>query len=134
MSERNFYGEIDEFGFPYLIVGLVNPETNKSLHNLKAIIDTGAAYSHVKQTVIDDLGIHSVKEVTVNHLTDGNVKSGVFVVNIILNNNLKVSDMKMRILHQKDYPSELVIGLDILKHCNFQYDSVERLFSFHLYP
>ena len=134
MIEKEFKGELDEFGFPFLLVDLINPLTNKAIEKAKAIIDTGAAYSCVKQNVIDSLNLNSVREITTKHVIDGNLKTGVFGVNIKFNGKIIVPNVETRILHLTEYPSDLIIGLDILKHCDFHYDSVHKSFSFHLFP
>tara|TARA_R110001583_G_scaffold6249_5_gene32215 strand:- start:3749 stop:4174 length:426 start_codon:yes stop_codon:yes gene_type:complete len=134
MDVQKFKGQLDEFGFPFLLVDLINPITNKAIENAKAIIDTGAAYSCVKQNVIDALNINSAREITTKHVNDGNLKTGVFGLDIKFNRKIIVPNLETRILHLTEYPSDLIIGLDILKHCDFNYDSVHKTFSFHLFP
>ena len=128
-----FNGKIDEFGFPFLIVDILNPKTEEVILNAKAIIDTGAAYSHIKKEVIRNLKLTSSKEVIVKHAVDGEVESGIFNINIIFNKKINVPNIDARLLHT-DYPSDLIIGLDIIKYCNFQYNSKNKTFSFQLFP
>jgi len=45
-----------------------------------------------------------------------------------------VPKIEARLLHLEEYPSDFIIGLDIIKHCDFHYDSVQKSFSFHLFP
>lgn len=134
MSKQKFNGKLDEFGFPFLIVDLINPITKKTFSNAKAIIDTGAAYTHIKKNVIDDLELTSKEEESFKHLTDGTIKSPSFKINIFFNNSIIVPDVKVALLHLQEYPSDLIIGLDIIRHCDFQYNSVQKSFSFHLFP
>ena len=134
MSKQEFNGELDEFGFPFLLVDIINPETNEFIVDAKAIIDTGAAYTHIKQHIIDTINLTSEKEESFKHLTDGVIKSGLFSVNIKFNGFITVPNIKASLLHQTQYPSDLIIGLDILRHCNFRYDSVQKSFSFYLFP
>lgn len=134
MSNKKFKGQIDEYGFPFVLVNLINPISKQSIINAKTIIDTGAAYSHIKQHVVDALNLNSSGDLATKHLTDGNVKSGIFKINIQFNNYFTVPNVETRLLNQLEYPSDVIIGLDILKHCNFLYDSVNKSFTFHLFP
>ncbi|WP_445750000.1 hypothetical protein [Polaribacter sp.] len=134
MSKQEFNGELDEYGFPFLLVDLINPITKQTIIKAKAIIDTGAAYTHVKQNVIDAINVKPNREIETKHLTDGNLKSGIFKINIRFNESITVPNIETRLLHLPEYPSDLIIGLDILRYCNFHYDSVQKSFSFHLFP
>jgi len=134
MNKQEFNGQLDEFGFPFLLVDLINPLTNQTIVKAKAIIDTGAAYSHIKQHVIDEINIKSNGEIDTKHLTDGNLKTGVFKINIRFNESITVPDIEARLLHLPEYPSDLIIGLDILRYCDFHYNSVEKSFLFYLFP
>lgn len=130
---RKFSGLIDEFGFPYLNVDIINPATNETICDAKAIIDTGAAYSHMKQHVIDALSLTSSGQLTSKHLTDGDITSGIFEATIKFNKSIIIPPIKARVLHQEQYPSDLILGLDILKYCNFQYNC-QHTFEFELFP
>lgn len=131
---RKFSGLIDEFGFPYLYVDLINPITNKAIFEAKAIIDTGAAYSAIKQNVIDELSSDSIDTITTKHVIDGDIKTGIFPINVKFNKLFIVPEIQFRLLHLPDYPSDLIIGLDILKHCDFHYNHRNKIFEIELIP
>jgi len=134
MNKQEFDGQLDEYGFPFLLVDLINPISKQTIIKAKAIIDTGAAYTHVKQNVIDAINVKSNREIETKHLTDGNLKSGIFKINIRFNESVTVPNIESRLLHLPEYPSDLIIGLDILRYCDFHYNSVQKSFSFHLFP
>ncbi len=133
-KDRKFDGHIDEYGFPYLIVDLINPITNDVIMDKKAIIDTGAAFTHIKQNIIDSINLKATGNTEIKHLTDGNLKSELFKVNIVFNGLISVPNVETRLMIQPEYPSDLIIGLDIIKHCDFYYDSSNKRFSFSLFP
>tara|TARA_R110001592_G_scaffold362368_1_gene675962 strand:+ start:64 stop:507 length:444 start_codon:yes stop_codon:yes gene_type:complete len=134
MNKREFKGELDVFGYPFIYVDLINTVTNERIIKVKAIIDTGASGTHIKPEIIIALDLLSNGNTEIKHATDGNVKSGIFKLNIEFNNSTIVPDVTVFELTQPEYPSGMIIGLNILKHCNFNYDSVNKLFSFHLFP
>jgi predicted aspartyl protease len=134
MDNRTIEGLVDEFGYPYLIVNIIDPITRYTLTGLKAIIDTGAAYTHVKRQLVEILKLTPIDKTTIKHLTDGNIVSDIFIINLKFGKIIEVPDIKARILTQPDYPSDLIIGLDIIKFCDFSYNSKSKSFNFVLFP
>jgi predicted aspartyl protease len=118
MSKQKFNGQIDKFGYPFLFVDLINPNTAQCIVHAKAIIDTGAAYTHIKQHVIDAININSNGEIDTKHLTEGNLKSGVFKINIRFNDSITVPNIEANLLHLIEYPSVLSSHLTTLQLTN----------------
>jgi predicted aspartyl protease len=134
VTKREMIGFIDEYGFPCLKVNVIDPITKNTITDLKAIIDTGAAYSHIKPHIIKALDLKPIDNITIKHITDGEINSDIFKINIKLNEKYMIPEVKIRIITQEQYPSDLIIGIDILKHCNFIYNSVEKSFTLILFP
>ena len=78
-----------------------------------AIWDTGATNCVISQRVVDALQLVPVSYTTVRHAQGLKENVPVFLVNIILPNNLRITGVEAN-LGQFDRDSDLLIGMDII--------------------
>jgi len=88
----------------------------------------------MKPHIIEALDIKPITHITIKHITDGDINSGIFKIGIKLSEKYMIPEVDIRIITQEQYPSDLILGIDILKHCNFEYNSVEKYFTLILFP
>jgi predicted aspartyl protease len=136
---RTIVGKIDEHGFAYINVNVVSPSNDtKIAYNAKAIIDTGAAYCLIKRDLIEFLNIEPFKKDTnILHPIDGVQSAPNYYVNLMIdidNNDgaALLQQLRVGIIHLEDYPSAMIIGVELLKYCKFTYNAKEGLFELNL--
>lgn len=128
-KETIIKGGIDEFHSPYISVNVIDPNSGRGTMTVKAVIDTGAAFSLVKKEVIDCLRINPTGEFDFIHPIDGNIKSKKYKVNMLIDECVTVRFGSVAIIHSDHYPSDVIIGMDFLRLCDMRYQGLLKLFE-----
>jgi hypothetical protein len=135
MTEIKIRGQLDESGLPHTFMSVVNRANNlKTAIPLTTVIDTGASVSLIKTEIALELGFMPIGTSTLQRPIEPDLELNVFNADIIVNDSLTLTDIKLKELTQKNYPCELILGMDIIKYCDFHYNSKDRLFDliFHV--
>ena len=131
--ERTINGNLDEFNFPFIGVGVSNPLTSKEMV-IKSIIDTGAAHCLLQKEIIDELGLNKVSDSTIMHPVNGLLQSGNYLIDLILDihnpiGSAKCLQVRVGTLDQLDYPAGMIIGVEFLQFCKFDYNGFDKTFT-----
>lgn len=131
VMDRLLTGTLDEYGFAFLTVVIKNGTRNLEA---KAIIDTGAAHCAIKKEFVDQLGLQAVSASTYSHVQFGEMRFGDYLVDILLDaanpaGGILIQSVKVTEFHNTDYPSDVLIGVDLLKHARFEYNGLARNFT-----
>ena len=130
--DRIIKGKIDEYGFPYLETEIINPENGLQAFNVKTIIDTGSAYTLVKPELLNGIKItNSIGTTELLNPIRGENISNIFEIDLKIN-NFRIPKIKARELKEHTYPCGILIGIDIIKYCNFEYNSKTNSFTLEL--
>ena len=124
MSEeitRIIKGNIDENGFMFIPTIAENKENKKLFQTERAIIDTGASISLVKESVFKKLKITKKEKGFYKHPTKSNVETDYFYIIILIdienkNGSFAVRNVKCGILKDVTYPSDIIIGMNVLRN------------------
>lgn len=130
---KKIKGNIDKNGFPFINIDIINPENKRVIEKVKAIIDTCASGTHIKTEIINSLLLKKNGESNFYHAQGENIKTDTYNVDLFFNDKIRVPNVNVFILHQEIFDCDILIGQNIIKHCNFIYDSVQKSFSFHLF-
>ena len=97
----------------------------------KAIWDTGAMRSSISTAVVEKLGISPLGFARVFH-ADGESMQQVYVVNVLLPNNMEVKTVTVTEAKMTDI--DVLIGMDIISICDFALTSSggKTKFSFQI--
>ena len=130
---RTIKAEIDEYGFPFLIVELINPDNGKHSGSLKAIIDTGAAGCLIQQAVADKLGLTCIGHSELLNPRLGIIPSNNYMITLGidlfgLEGSAEIEGLPVGTLDDPNYPAAMIIGMSFLKNCNFEYKGKEKSF------
>lgn len=96
----------------YTDIGLFVPNSTKSL-KIQAIWDTGATSSVITQKVVDELGLVPTGMVEVS-TANGNVRQHTYIVDIVLPNRIKATDVTVACVDALSGPIDALIGMDII--------------------
>lgn len=122
-------GTIDKFERTYEFGGLVRAievdvsfrrETacSSEIRTVSALVDTGAELSGIKSYLAEDFGFKIVRETYINTATDSNVPARIFSGDVWLDGYVMYVPEIAEITN-KDNPHDFVIGMNILRHCDF---------------
>jgi|SRR5688572_129877 len=135
--ERTLSGTIDNDGFPYITVGLGLDQSVPPVVT-KAIIDTGASRSLLRVDLIKELKLSVIATAQYNHPLYGRQTGNFYSADILFdlyNHTLGIALLKGVVFGEliaKDYPSAVILGVDFLRNCDFDYDGINKKFSLHL--
>lgn len=102
----------------------------------KALIDTGAYISGIKQSVVEEMGLKPEEETSITTSTDSNVSSNIFFVNVFLSDTYCIEDLRVADLPNEKSPNDFIIGMDILSHSDFAISNAngKTVFTIRLPP
>ena len=133
---RIITGNLDNYLFAYIPVNLVSPINSKLIaKNVKAIIDTGAAYCLIKSDLIDYLQLISdSSDSNILHPIEGlqNVEKYFLDMQIDVENIdgvALIKNLRVGKLNADDYPADMIIGIELLRFCQFTYNAIEKTFE-----
>ena len=132
--ERIIFGFTDEYYFPYITVDIENPITHLTSVNVKTIIDTGASYCLLKNEIIEYLKLSSFrKSEIINPIYKRRETDNYFVDVIIDANNsegsARMKGIRVNTLLDTSYPCGMIIGAELLQHCIFEYNGINKHFK-----
>ena len=103
-------------------VSLIKPqERAKNIKQYNALWDTGATSSSITQEVVDNLKLEPIDKVIVNH-AGGNDECYVYLVNIILPNNVGISSVRVScvsLTSDPNLPINVLIGMNLISLGDF---------------
>jgi len=134
--ERTPSGAIDNDGFPYITVGIgLNQSPPQAVST--AITDTGAARSLLRVDLIMELKLNVIATAQYNHPLYGRQTGNFYSADIffdLYNHTLASASLKGAVFGEliaEDYPSAVILGVDFLRNCNFDYDGINKKFRLH---
>ncbi|GGW74554.1 hypothetical protein DFQ11_1121 [Winogradskyella epiphytica] len=118
--------KIDEHGFFYTNMDISKNDLSKTAYNCKVIIDTGASTSLIKPHLAENINIIRYGETNIsNPLSLERERTNAYEVN--LSNDL-IMIPKLKCIEMKDllYPADFLIGINVIKHYDFHWDSLNK--------
>jgi predicted aspartyl protease len=133
---RIITGRLDQFNFPYIDVAIVNPDTEQYV-TAKAIIDTGAHPCLLKPELITGLGLQHFRESKYYNPMSDLVTSNDYIINLIVDlhnstGTFQFQNVRVGTIASPEYPAGMIIGIELLKHCNFTYKGKDGTFELHI--
>ena len=130
--ERSIAGHFDEHGFPYLDIQVWNKERNVFLP-AKAIIDTGAAHCMIREELALQLQLPELRVADYRHPVFGTMPLKEYIMDLRFdgspgNDSPVLEGVRAGTLIDLNYPAEVIIGVELLKHCAFAYNGFEKTF------
>lgn len=131
--ERIFPGNFDEFGFPYLDVYVCNKKEGHS-SKVKAIIDTGAAHCMIKEELAIQLKLPELRIADYLHPVFGSMPIREYIMDLQFENDPEkeealLTGIRAGTIADTHYPASVIIGVEVLKNCRFEYDGTSRMFK-----
>lgn len=131
--DRVLTGNFDEYGFPYLTVGIAKQYTSNQII-AKAIIDTGAAHCLLQLDLIKALQLEPFRDTRYLHPQNGLLDSKDYFVDLYIDINnpngaARIEDVKAGIIYDQGYPAGMIIGVEFLKNTCFSYNGHEKTFE-----
>lgn len=95
--------------------------TNKGMRYVDALWDTGATNTHISQDLIDAFSFKKVaKAITTTHR--GTEPTDTYEATLELPTGGIFCDLEVLSGNYDDLDFEIVVGLDVIKHCDFHMD------------
>lgn len=130
MREITIRGELDESGLPHTFMSVESKDNDlKIAIPLKTVIDTGSAVSLIKTEIAIALELKVIGTSMLQRPIESDLKLNVFNADVIVNDSFTIPNAKLEQLTSKDYPCELILGMDIIKDCDFYYHSKDHHFD-----
>lgn len=131
--ERSITGHFDEHGFPYLDIQVWNKGRNV-FRPAKAIIDTGAAHCMIREELAVQLGLPELRVADYRHPVFGKMLLKEYIMNLRFDGspeagNSILEGIRAGTLADLNYPADVIIGVELLKHCSFSYNGYEKSFT-----
>ena len=134
--ERIITGSFDEDAFPYLNLQVLNKKKNLSV-TAKAIIDTGAAHCLVREEIALQLQLEELRVADYRHPVFGKMPIKEYIMDLYFNGNnqsdgVTIEGVRAGTLIDPHYPASVIIGVEVLRHCRFEYDGREQTFTIRI--
>lgn len=131
--ERIITGKFDEDAFPYLDLEVLNKQKGLS-QQVKAIIDTGAAHCMIREELALQLQLEELRQADYRHPVFGKFLLKEYVMDLCLagdsqNGGTVLEGIRAGTLLDTNYPASVIIGVEILKYCRFEYDGRSQTFT-----
>jgi predicted aspartyl protease len=128
---RKINGLTDEHGFFYIMSSVTN--NGNTVDNIKTIIDTGAANTHIHPELAKGLKLDIIDEsISINPIKGEEVVKR-YEIDILIN-KIRIPSIRVKEFTALDYPCGIILGIDIIKHCDFQYEALTKTFSLTIFP
>ena len=123
--DRIITGSFDEYGFPYLDLQVLNKKLNLTA-NAKAIIDTGAAHCLIREDIAVQLQLEELRVADYRHPVFGKMPIKEYIMDLCIDGNsqnsgVMIEGIRAGTLVDLVYPASVVIGVELLRHCQFEY-------------
>ena len=130
---RLLTGNFDDYGFPYLTVGIAKQHTCNQIIT-KAIIDTGAAHCLLQLDLIKALQLEPFRDTKYLHPQNGLLDSKDYFVDLYINTNnsdsaARIESVRVGVIYDQGYPAGMIIGVEFLKNTCFSYNGHEKTFE-----
>jgi hypothetical protein len=134
--DRIITGKFDEDAFPYLDLEVLNKAKGLS-QRVKAIIDTGAAHCMIREELALELQLEELREADYRHPVFGKFLLKEYRMDLCLegdsqNGGALIEGVRAGTLLDTNYPASVIIGVEVLRHCRFEYDGRSQTFSLWL--
>ncbi len=131
--ERIIPGSFDEYAFPYLDLEVCNKKKNLS-YRAKAIIDTGGAHCMVREEIATELQLPELRVADYRHPVFGKMPIKEYIMDLCFEGNSQsggaiIEGIRAGTLIDPAYPASVIIGVEVLKYCTFNYDGPNRAFT-----
>ena len=131
--ERIITGAFDEDAFPYLHLQVLNKKKDLSV-TAKAIIDTGAAHCLVREEIALQLQLEELRVADYRHPVFGKMPIKEYIMDLCFEGNSQsggviVERIRAGTLIDPYYPASVIIGVEVLLHCKFEYDGRNQTFT-----
>ena len=125
-------GTFDEDAFPFLQLQVLNRKKDLMM-TAKAIIDTGAAHCLVREELAKHLQLDILRVADYRHPVYGKLPLTEYLMDLrFLQDGQQVGvieGIRAGTLVDPHYPASVIIGVEVLKHCTFNYDGRQQTFS-----
>ncbi|HYH14440.1 MAG TPA: hypothetical protein VD794_04430 [Flavisolibacter sp.] len=125
-------GTFDEDAFPYLHLRVMNRKKELSV-SAKAIIDTGAAHCLVREELAQQLQLETLRVADYRHPVFGKMPLTEYLMDLRFDQEGRqmaiIEDIRTGTLIDPYYPASVIIGVEVLKHCTFNYNGPQKSFS-----
>lgn len=130
-------GSFDEYGFPYLTIQVFNKVKDLSCM-VKAIIDTGAAHCMIREDIAIQLELEELRTADYRHPVFGKMPIKEYLLNLGFpdkqqNKHAILEGIRAGTLMDSNYPAPVIIGVEVLRHCTFEYDGRKQTFTLIIY-
>ncbi|MEI6948928.1 hypothetical protein V9K67_17200 [Paraflavisolibacter sp. H34] len=126
--EQVIAGGFDEFGFPFLELQVRHQKKGLSA-DARAILDTGAAHCLVREEIAFKLGLEELREADYRHPVFGKLLLKEYLMDLGFGNGLVIEGIRAGTLLDPHYPADVVIGVEVLRHCRLSYDGPAQTFQ-----
>ena len=126
-------GGFDEDGFPFITLQVLNKKGDQSLR-VKAIIDTGAAHCMIREEVALKLQLPELRTADYRHPVFGPMPLKEYLMDLHFGDNgtnegTIIEGVRAGTLVDPHYPAPLIIGVEVLRHCTFEYNGRNQTFT-----
>jgi hypothetical protein len=131
--DQTITGSFDEYGFPYLNLQVLNKKLNLT-SDAKAIIDTGAAHCLIREDIAVQLQLEELRVADYRHPVFGIMPIKEYIMDLCLGGNSQdggiiIEGIRAGTLVDLVYPAGVVIGVELLRYCRFEYDGQKQMFK-----
>lgn len=134
--EHTLSGRFDEDGFPCLDLQVLNKKGGRS-ERVKAIIDTGAAHCMIREDLARRLQLPELRVADYRHPVFGAMPIREYLMDLCFSGNGTgpvIEGVRAGTLVDLAYPASVILGVELLRHCSFEYNGPLRSFTLCLNP
>lgn len=136
--EHTLSGRFDEDGFPCLDLLVLNKKEGRS-ERVKAIIDTGAAHCMIREDLARRLQLPELRIADYRHPVFGAMPIREYLMDLHFGGNGTnegpvIEGVRAGTLVDLAYPASVILGVELLRHCSFEYNGRLQAFTLRLLP
>jgi len=129
--DRKINGFTDESGLFYINSSITNGGI--TIKDIKTIIDTGAGHTHIHPNLAKQLNLKQIDFSNSINPISGNEKVKRYEIDIIIE-KIKIPKIKVKEFTDLGYPCGILLGIDIIRYCDFKYEALTKTFSLTIFP
>ena len=129
---------MEKSGFPAIPVSIFNPKTKAGIQGVPAIIDTGSAHCLIQEVIVTRLGLEVIRMSSGTNPQYGKIEMKFYEIDLVIDifNSEKGAALLPKFtvgtINEPNYPTAMIIGIDFLNLCDFQFNGREKTFQIHL--